>query len=114
MVAGVLERIVGDVGPLVAVPVILWLCPRGGLRCHREVGAFSGLCWGSGVCWLLVAWGGTRCVFGGWVLGLGGACFVCWFWLWGGVSGWDVDGVLLNLLTVLLVIWFLLLKKILF
>ena len=59
--------------------------------------------------WL--AWGGARFGFGGWVLGLGGACCVCWFWLWDGLSGSDVDGVLLNLLTLLLLFWFLLLKK---
>ena len=72
--AGVLVRIVRGVGPLVAVPVILWLWPRGVLRCHLSWSVLG--LW----CSLVAGWlGAVHGVFlGGWVLGLAGACFVCW------------------------------------
>ena len=111
VVAGVLVRIVGVLVPW-------WQCPLS-CGCVRGV-AFAvirGLapfvvCVGALMFagrWL--AWGGARCV----IWGLGAWPWWCVFRVlvlvvgWG--SGWDVDGVLLNLLTLLLVIWFLLLKK---
>ena len=55
----------GGVGPLVAVLVVLWLWLQGCLPWHRGVGAFRGLCWGFGGCWLLVGLGRCAVCFWG-------------------------------------------------